>query len=105
MKELNHDTLKERLIEVGYTDTAITDNAVKHLLMLKGKAADMLNTWFETGKVERFDAIEGIDRKFLKDILKMKDPAIIMTYGMLLDNPRYNAMLLKRKAAELGHKA
>lgn len=98
MTELNKENLRASLLEVGYPDTQLTDNAVEHLLQLKGKAAELLLVWFETGRVAKFEAIEGIDRNFLRDKLKMKDPAIIMAYGMLLENPQYNAMLFKRKA-------
>ncbi len=99
--EITPDALRERLLDVGYTDTQITDNAVKHLLTLKGSAAEMLGQWYETGRVPKFEAIEGIDKKFLRDNLKMKDPAIIMAYGMLIENPKYNAMLLKRQALKM----
>lgn len=102
MENIDPKSLRERLIEVGYPDTELTDNSVKHLLDMKGDAAEMLKIWVETGRVPKFEAIEGIDKKFLRDILKMKDPAVIMAYGMLMENPKYNAMLLKRKAAELG---
>lgn len=101
MTTLDKQTLKNSLLEVGYPDTLITDKAVEHLLNLKGEAAEMLVAWVETGKVTKFEAIEGIDRNFLRDNLKMKDPAIIMAYGMLLENPKYNAMLFKRKAEAL----
>lgn len=103
MESINANTLRERLIEVGYPDTPITDNAVKHLLAMDGKAAEMLKTWFETGRLPKFESIEGIDRNFLRDTLKMLDPAIIMAYGMLLENPKYNAMLFKRQALARNH--
>ncbi len=102
MTKINHDTLKEQLLEIGYVDAPITEKTIEHLLQLKGEAASMLEKWCKSGRVPNFNAIEGIDKKFLRDTLKMKDPAIIMAYGMLLDNPKYNAMLFKRKAAELG---
>lgn len=104
MKDLNPQELRERLIEIGYTDTPITDKAVEHLLALRGESADMLQEWYNTGRVKSFAPIEGIDKRFLKDGLKMKEPAIIMAYGMLLENPRYIAMLFKKKAAELGYR-
>lgn len=104
MGKINKTALRERLLESGYIDSQLTDNAVAHLLALKGDAAAMLELWFETGKRPKFEAIEGINHNFLRDKLKMKDPAIIMAYGMLLDNPKYNAMLFKRKAAELSSK-
>lgn len=104
MNTLSHDKLKQCLLEVGYPNTLITEKTVEHLLALKGKAAEMLADWMETGRVAKFEAIEGIDKSFLRDKLKMKDPAIIMAYGMLHDNPKYNAMLLKKKAAQLNSK-
>lgn len=103
MTTFDKKVLKERLLEVGYIDSLITEKAVEHLLALKGEAAGMLQKWVDTGRVASFEPIEGIDKKFLRDILKMKDPAIIMAYGMLLDSPKYNAMLFKKKASELGH--
>ena len=103
MTKINHVTLKEQLLGIGYVDAPITEKTIEHLLQLKGKAASMLEKWCETGRIPNFDAIEGIDKKFLRDTLKMKDPAIIMAYGMLLDNPKYNAMLFKKKAFELGY--
>lgn len=103
MATLDKNLLKDRLLEVGYIESPITDKTVEHLLALKGEAAAMLQKWVDTGRVTSFEPIEGIDKKFLRDVLKMKDPAIIMAYGMLLDNPKYNAMLFKKKAAELGH--
>lgn len=102
MATLNKELLKERVLEIGYIDSPITEKAVEHLLALKGEAAAMLQKWYDSGRVDSFEAIEGIDKKFLRDTLRMKDPAIIMAYGMLLDNPKYNAMLFKKKAAELG---
>lgn len=102
MSNLNHDILKERLLEIGYVDAPITEKTIEHLMQLKGAAATMLEQWYQSGRVPNFDAIEGIDKRFLRDYLKMKDPAIIMAYGMLLENPKYNAMLFKKKAAELG---
>lgn len=102
METINPKSLRERLIEDGYPDTEITDNTVKHLLAMNSDAIGMLKKWLESGRVPKFEAIEGIDKTFLRDNLKMKDPAIIMAYGMLLDNPKYNAMLLKKKAVELG---
>lgn len=104
MATLNKITLRDSLIEVGYPDTPITDKAVDYLLTLKGDAAKMLQTWFETRRSPKFEAIEGIDRNFLRDKLKMKDPAIIIAYSMLLENPKYNAMLFKKKAEVLTRK-
>lgn len=101
MTKITHNTLKELLLEAGYVDTPITEKTIEHLLQLKGEAASMLEKWCESGRVPSFNPIEGIDKKYLRDTLKMKDPAIIMAYGMLLDNPKYNAMLFRRKAAEL----
>lgn len=57
----------------------------------------MLCTWLKTGKIQKFESIGGIDLKFLRDELHMKNPAIILAYGMLLYDPEYNAIALKRE--------
>ena len=98
MENITKEQLRERLLEAGYPDTPLADKTAEHLLALTGDAARMLASWLETGRSPKFEAIEGIDHRFLRDKLKMKDPAIILAYAMLCDNPKYNAMLLKRKA-------
>ena len=74
---------------------------MENLLNLKNienpDAYAMLEEWMRTNKIRKFEPIEGIDVKFLRDTLKMKDPAIILAYGMLLHDPKRNAMFLKRQ--------
>lgn len=95
--EITKDILRERLLEEGYVEKNL-DRTIDNLMNLQGKARQALNEWLETGKVVNFEAIEGVDRRFLRDNLKMKDPAVILAYGMLLAEPKYNAMYLKRLA-------
>lgn len=95
--ELTKELLKSRLLEEGYIESNGLDRTVENLLGLEGKAREALETWIATGKVVNFEPIEGIDRRYLRDKLKMKDPAIILAYGMLLAEPKYNAMFLKRQ--------
>lgn len=102
MNTINKNELRERLIDCGYIPEFGLDNTVENLLNLKNiensDAYLMLEEWMETNKIRKFEPIEGIDYKFLKDTLKMKDPAIILAYGMLLHDPKRNAMFLKRQA-------
>ena len=58
----------------------------------------MLEQWMQTGKLQKFEPIEGIDIKFLRNTLKMKEPAVILAYGMLLFDSKNNAIILKREA-------
>ena len=54
--------------------------------------------WHKHLLLRKFEPIEGIDIKYLRNTLKMKDPAVILAYGMLLFDPKRNAMALKREA-------
>ena len=101
METINKNTLKERLIEEGYIEDFGLDRTVDNLLNLANlenkSAYSMLLHWFKTGKLQKFEPIEGIDVKFLQDTLKMKKPAVILAYGMLLMDPKNNAIFLKRQ--------
>lgn len=101
MKTIDKSELKQRLIDCGYISEFGLDNTVENLLNLKNienpDAYAMLEEWVKTNKIRKFEPIEGIDVKFLRDTLKMKDPAIILAYGMLLHDPKRNAMFLKRQ--------
>lgn len=97
MNTINRDKLKELLLEEGYIESNGIEMTLDNLMNLTGDAAEMLKEWMETRKVRKFEPIEGIDRNFLRNEMKMKDPAIILAYGMLTsDNPKYNAYLLRR---------
>ena len=96
MNTINKDQLKERLILDGYKEDNGLEQTINHLLKLEGKASEMLRNWFEKGELAEFDSIEGIDSNQLRDVLKMKEPAIILSYGMLLMNPKENSIHLKR---------
>lgn len=98
MKAIDKIQLKERLLEEGYIEMNGLDYTINNLVNLTGKASELLQKWLETGRVDKFEPIEGIDKCYLKDTLKMKDPAIILAYGMLLKDPKRNSMILKREA-------
>lgn len=93
---INRTELKDLLLNEGYIESNGIETTLDNLMKLTGPAADMLQEWIATGKVRDFESIEGFDRSFLRNKMKMKNPAIILAYGMLLDNPKYNAMLLRR---------
>lgn len=95
MNTINRQELKKRLIQEGYVEAYGLDRTIDNLLNLDGKAAVMLIDWFNNGKTPEFDAIEGVDSAFLRDVLKMKEPAIILSYGMLLKDPKVNGAHLK----------
>lgn len=101
MKTIDKNELKQRLIDCGYIPEFGLCDTIENLLNLKNienpDAYKMLEEWLETNKIRKFEPIEGIDVKFLRDNLKMKDPAIILAYGMLLHDPKRNAMFLKRQ--------
>lgn len=92
------DMTRQRLLADGYEDLPTTDDTVKRLLSLKGKAHDMLTAWAEHGKRPEFGPINGIDSDFLRQRLQMKDAAVIIAYAMLLDNPEENAVYFKHLA-------
>lgn len=104
MEKINKEELRERLIGEGYLAEYGLDRTVDNLLNLEKlddkRAYEMLVKWMQTGKVDKFEPIEGIDYKFLKDTLNMKKPAIILAYGMLLYDPKRNALFLKREATK-----
>lgn len=101
MNTIDREQLRERLLDEGYIPEFGIENTIDNLLNLQRlenqSAYEMLIEWIETGKVRKFDPIEGIDIKFLRSNLKMKDPAIILAYGMLLYDPQRNAIFLKRQ--------
>lgn len=101
IKTIDRNELKERLINCGYIAEYGLDRTVDNLLNLKNienkDAYNMLVEWMETGKLKKFEPIEGINLKFLRDTLRMKDPAVILAYGMLLYDAKRNAVFLKRQ--------
>lgn len=103
MKAIDRNQLRERLIDCGYgfVPEAVLEQTVDNLLNLEKlenpAAYEMLAEWMETTKLRKFAPIEGIDQKFLKEKLKMREPAIILAYGMLLHDPKRNALFLKRQ--------
>lgn len=104
MEKIKKEELRERLIGEGYLAEYGLDRTVENLINLENledkRAYQMLVRWMQTGKIDKFEPIEGIDYKYLKDTLKMKKPAIILAYGMLLYDPKRNALFLKREATK-----
>ena len=102
MGNIDRNQLKKRLIDCGYIEDFGLDRTVSNLLNLEKlddkRAYEMLEEWMQTGRLRKFEPIEGIDIKYLRNTLKMKDPAVILAYGMLLFDPKRNAMALKREA-------
>ena len=92
---MNKEIVKQRLLEVGYIDTPALDVTISKLCNLKGEPFDLLVSWLYEGTAPTFDAIEGVDSDFLKDKLCMKDPAIIIAFSMLIDEPKENSAYFK----------
>lgn len=103
MDKIDRNDLKMRLIDLGYVEEFGLERTIDNLLNLQNlenkSAYNMLVDWMKTGKVGKFEPIDGIDKTFLRDTLKMKDPAIILAYGMLLYDPKRNAIFLKNQAS------
>ena len=100
MNNIDRSRLKDMLLNEGYIESNGIEMTLDNLMNLTGEAAEMLQEYMETGKVRKFEPIEGFHRNFLRNEMKMKNPAIILAYGMLLDNPKYNALLLRRIYAQ-----
>lgn len=92
---LNKDKLKQLLIQDGYEEANGLDRTVDNLMNLTGDAANKLAEWVNNGVQPYFEPIEGIDSSILRDQLQMKDAAIILSYGMLLLDPKGNSARLK----------
>lgn len=98
MNTINREELKVRLITEGYADQYGFEQTIDRLINFDGKPGEMLKTWMKTGEISEFEAIQGIDVTFLRNKLRMKDPAIIIAYAILLADPQSNGMYLKRLA-------
>ena len=93
---MTKDDIKIRLISIGYPQTPGLDQTVDRLIGFTGEPKEMLEAWMERVVVPEFDSIYGISSSFLREKLGMKDPAIIIAFAMLLDNPKENADYLKQ---------
>lgn len=93
-KTIDRISLRQSLIREGYPE-AMLDSTVHNLLQLEGRAASMLYSWLNKGTKPEFDDIEGINSDILRNRLKMKEPAIILSYGMLVNNPSRNSRYFK----------
>ncbi len=95
MNEITKEVLKTRLLEEGYKEEYGLDETMDRLLNLNGDARLKLYEWLYEGKIPTFKAIEGVDSSILRENLQMKEPAIILSYAMLLHNPEINSIYLK----------
>ena len=103
METIDRNALRERLKDLGYLEKCGLEHTIDNLINLQNlenkSAFNMLVNWMKTGRVSKFEPIEGIDLKFLRDTLSMKAPAIILAYGMLLYDSKRNAIFLKNEAS------
>lgn len=101
MNKVDRNILREKLINEGYIQEYGLELTIENLINLQNiedkSAYEMLIEWMNTGKVRKFEPIEGISYAFLRDTLKMKKPAIILAYGMLLYDPKRNATFLRNQ--------
>lgn len=95
MNTINKEKLRERLLQEGYIEANGLNGTIDRLVNLKGKALEMLVNWIDKGIIPEFEEIEGVDSTFLREQLEMKEPAIILSYGMLLNDPKDAAEKLK----------
>ena len=95
MITINEQDLKSFLLKEGYIEANGLDATIARLLNMKEEPTQMLFDWMKDGKIPEFDAIKGIDSQVLRTSLHMKEPAIIMSYNMLLIDPQRNSELLK----------
>ncbi|MDE7414560.1 MAG: hypothetical protein K2N05_12345 [Muribaculaceae bacterium] len=86
------------LAELGYPDTAQTDATVGRLCSLREESHKLLMEWLRNEVPVTFSPIQGIDSTFLREILGMKEPAIIIAHQMLLDEPVENAKYFRQLA-------
>lgn len=101
LKKMNKNIVKQKLLEIGYSNTKALDGTVDRLCNLKGEPLELLEKWINEGKDPTFEAIEGIDCIFLKEKLSMKPPAIIIAYSMLLDDAKENSSYFKHLATNI----
>lgn len=91
---INRQRLRARLVQEGYSG-ALLEQATDDLIKLDGKAAEMLRSWLNDGIKPEFNDIEGLNSRLLREHYQMKEPAIILSYGMLMNNPVQNSKHLR----------
>lgn len=91
---INRQQLRARLVQEGYSG-ALLDQTTDDLLKLDGKSAEMLHSWLGKGIKPEFNNIEGLNSRLLREQYQMKEPAIILSYGLLMNNPVQNSKHLK----------
>lgn len=96
MITINEHKLKACLLKEGYIEANGLDLTISNLLSMQEEAQQMLLEWMNEGKIPEFATINGIDSHILRDTLGMKEPAIILSYNMLLVDPIRNSVLLKK---------
>ena len=94
MNEITKEDLRKRMLEEGYKEEYGLDETMDRLLNLKGDAKHKLYEWLYEGIIPEFKAIEGVDSIRLRK-MGMKEPAIILSYAMLLYDPEINSMHLR----------
>lgn len=92
--DINMHQLKESLIKEGYSGV-ILEHTIENLQKLEGKAAELLHSWLKSGTLPEFGDIEGFNSSILRKDFRMKEPAIILSYALLLNNPSQNSKFLK----------
>ena len=91
---IDQHQLKARLVKDGYADDML-NQTVNNLMKLDGKAAEMLHLWLTYDVAPEFDNIGEFNSTILREQFKMKDSAIILAYGLLVNNPSQGSRFLK----------
>lgn len=95
MNTIDKNALIKRLLEDGYKEENGLSQTVERLLSLSEPSMHKLEEWLINNTSPEFDEIEGISSKLLRDELKMKEAAIILSYEMLLSDAINNSRHLK----------
>ena len=66
METIDKAKLISRLQQDGYADYKGKNETINRLLNLTGKPKEMLIKWINTGEIENFEPIEGIDVTYFK---------------------------------------
>lgn len=89
--------IKDRLLQEGYNQNNLEDT-ISYLLSLGGDPKIMFERWLKENVKVEFNDIQGIDDKFLREKLQMKEPAIVIAYSMLIDSPEENSLYFRELA-------
>lgn len=91
---IDQHQLKARLVKDGYADDML-NQTMESLMKLDGKAAEMLMSWLKYDVTPEFDNVGEFNSVILRGKFNMKDPAIILAYGLLVNNPLQGSSFLK----------